>query len=89
MVYNGDINTATNRRNNMFKVTIKSSSGRFGQHDTAQVLGVFSSKEEAVKAAADSGLECSVSAYKLTPAEAKRAAMLASFGKKYVPAVAK
>jgi len=73
----------------MFKVTIKASTGRFGQNDSTEVLGVFSSKDEAVKAADDSGLDCKVSAYKLTPAEAKRAAMLASFGKAYVPAVAK
>lgn len=54
-----------------------------------QVVGVFANETEAKALAAelaDAGVTCSVSAYKLTPQEAKRAALLASFGQKYVPA---
>ena len=53
-----------------------------------QVIGCFASELEAVAAAAemaDCGLVCKVSAYKLTPDEARRAKLLASFGQKYVP----
>ena len=53
-----------------------------------QVIGCFASESEAVALAAemaDCGLVCKVSAYKLTPDEARRAKLLASFGQRYVP----
>jgi hypothetical protein len=70
----------------MFKVTTTAHRGRFGQHTSTEVLGVYATQEEANKAAEDSGLECRVSAYKLTPEEAARAAKLAAFGVAYKPA---
>ena len=53
-----------------------------------QVIGCFASESEATAVAAemaDCGLVCKVSAYKLTPDEARRAKLLASFGQVYVP----
>lgn len=53
-----------------------------------QVIGCYADKAEADNLAAemaDCGLKCKVSHYKMTLAEAKRAAMLASFGQTYVP----
>ena len=53
-----------------------------------QVIGCFASESEAVALAAemaDCGLVCKVSAYKLTPDEARRAKLMASFGQRYVP----
>ena len=54
-----------------------------------QVIGCFASEAEAnalaAEFAADVGCKCKVSAYKLTPDEAKRAKLLASFGQSYVP----
>jgi hypothetical protein len=69
-----------------FKVTTTAHAGRFGQHTSIDVLGIFCTRSEAEKAAADFGLECRVSAYKLTPNEAARAAKLATFGVAYKPA---
>lgn len=56
---------------------------------TGQLIGVFADEAEAQALAsemADAGITCKVSLYKFTPQEAKRAALLASFGQKYVPA---
>jgi hypothetical protein len=53
-----------------------------------QVVGCFASESEAADLAAemaDCGLVCKVSAYKLTPDEARRANLMASFGQAYVP----
>jgi hypothetical protein len=53
-----------------------------------QVIGCFAAESDAVTLAAemaDCGLVCKVSAYKLTPEEARRAKLLASFGQVYVP----
>ena len=53
-----------------------------------QVIGCFASESEADALAdemAGCGLKCKVSAYKLTPDEARRAKLLASFGQRYVP----
>lgn len=53
-----------------------------------QVVGCFADRAEADALAAelsDCGLACKVSAYNLTPEEARRASMLASFGQAYVP----
>jgi hypothetical protein len=53
-----------------------------------QVIGCFASEPDAAALAAemaDCGLVCKVSAYKLTPDEARRAKLLASFGQVYVP----
>ena len=75
-----------NQNTDMFKVTTTAHRGRFGQHTRTEVLGVYATQDEANKAAEDSGLECRVSAYKLTPEEAARAAKLAAFGVAYKPA---
>jgi len=73
----------------MFKLTHREIE-EFGGRAETTCLGVYPTKEAALQAAAESGLNgCKVSAYKLTPAEAKRAALLASFGKTYIPAHAK
>ena len=53
-----------------------------------QVIGCFAAEAEAAALAselAECGLKCKVSAYKLTPDEARRAKLLASFGQSYVP----
>jgi hypothetical protein len=53
-----------------------------------QVIGCFASESEALAMAAemaDCGLVCKVSAYNLTPDEARRAKLMASFGQVYVP----
>jgi len=53
-----------------------------------QVIGCFVAESEAAALAAEMaecGLVCRVSAYKLTPEEARRAKLLASFGQVYVP----
>ena len=55
---------------------------------TGQVIGCYADKSQADLLAAemaDCGIKCRVSIYKMTTAEAKRAAMLASFGQTYVP----
>ena len=70
----------------MFKVITTAHKGRFGQTTQAEVLGIYGSRLQADNAAKDSGLECQVFAYKLTPEESARAAKLASFGVAYKPA---
>jgi hypothetical protein len=53
-----------------------------------QVVGCFSAESEAAALAAEMaecGIRCKVSAYKLTPEEARRAKLMASFGQVYVP----
>jgi hypothetical protein len=53
-----------------------------------QVIGCFAAESEAAELAAELaeiGLTCKVSAYKLTPDEARRAKLMASFGQVYVP----
>ena len=53
------------------------------------VLGCFASEAEAqamaAAFAADTGIKCKVSAYKLTPREEARAKLMASLGLAYVP----
>ena len=65
----------------MFEVVCKAS--RYNATDTAEVH-TFATKAEADEFASEFGGK--VRALKLTPAEAKRAAFLASFGKPYTPA---
>jgi hypothetical protein len=53
-----------------------------------QVIGCFASESDAKAMAAEMancGLVCKVSAYKLTPQEARRAKLIASFGQVYTP----
>lgn len=54
-----------------------------------QTIGCFASEAEAnalaAEFASDTGCKCKVSAYKLTPDEAKRAKLIISFGQVYVP----
>ena len=65
----------------MFEVVCKAS-----QYNSADKVEIhtFTKKAEAEEFAAEFGGK--VRALKLTPAEAKRAAMMASFGQKYTPA---
>jgi len=70
----------------MFKVTTIAHTGRFGQHTSTEVLGVYKTRPEAEAAAANTGLECRILPCRLTPTEAARALSLAAFGVEYTPA---
>jgi len=79
------------RSNIMYQVkVIKGDYNALAESGTraGQVIGCFAAESEAAALAAEMaecGLKCKVSAYKLTPDEARRAKLLASFGQVYVP----
>jgi hypothetical protein len=72
---------AQTERNVMFEVLCKAS--RYNAADKAEIH-TFATKAEAEEFATEFGGKAR--AIKLTPTEAKRAALLASFGQKYTPA---
>ena len=71
----------------MYKVT-HTECREFAPGTETTLLGIYATLGEARAAATETGLECRIANYTLTPTEQARAAKLAQFGIAYTPATA-